>query len=162
MRGRGIAVLAVLGVLMATAVLAGCGGGGDSTTSATAEATAPLSKAQFVKQADKICQQGLKKKDEAVSVALENFAEQAEGAPTGQDTAKIVSEAVLPSYSKTVDELSQLEAPKADTAKVEKLMGEFEAAVKVVETAPAKALQSNPFESADNAAEAYGIEECRL
>jgi hypothetical protein len=161
-KGRGIAVLAVLSMLIAAGILAGCGSDSSSNASATDEAAAPLSKAQFVKQAEEICQKGLKKKDEAVSAALKELTEQAQGAPTAQDTAKMVEESVLPSYSKIVDQLSQLGAPKADEAKVEKLMGEFEAALKTVETDPVKATKSNPFEPADKAAAAYGIEECRL
>jgi len=149
-------------VLVAAAMLAGCGSDSSSSASATDEAAAPLSKAQFVKQADEICQQGLKKKDEAVSVALKEQAEQAQSAPSAQDTAKLVEETVLPAYSKTVDQLSQLGAPKADEAKVEKMIGEFEAALQAVEAEPAAANKSNPFEPADKAAEAYGIENCRL
>jgi hypothetical protein len=151
-----------MGVLMAAAILAGCGSDSSSGASATDEAAAPLNKAQFVKQADEICQQGLKEKDEAVTAALEKRAQEKQTPPTTQESVKLVEEAVLPSYGKTVDQLSQLGAPKADEAKVEKMMGEFEAAIKATEANPAKAMNSNPFESADKAAEAYGIDKCRF
>jgi hypothetical protein len=147
-------------MLIVAAFLAGCGSDSSSNASATDEAATPLSKAEFVKQADAICEQGLKNKDEAVSAALQEQAAQAQSAPTAQETAELVEETVLPAYSKAVDQLSQLGVPKADEAKVEKMMGEFEAAVKAVEADPAKATKSNPFESADKAAEAYGIKEC--
>jgi hypothetical protein len=161
-KGRGVAVLAVLGVLAAAAILAGCGSDSSSSASATDEAAAPLSKAEFVKQADKICEKGIKKKDEAVSAALKEQAEKAQAAPTAKETAKLVEETVLPSYSETVEQLSQLGVPKGDEAKVEKMTGEFESALKALEADPAKANESNPFEPADKAAEAYGIENCRL
>jgi len=161
-KGRGVAVLAVLGVLIAAAILAGCGSDSSSGASATDEAAAPLSKAEFVKQAGAICQQGLKKKDEAVSAALKEQTEQAQGAPSAQETVKLIEETVLPAYSNTVDQLSQLGAPKADGAKVEKMMGEFETALQAVEADPAKANKTNPFASADEAAEAYGIKGCSL
>jgi hypothetical protein len=151
-----------MGVLMAAAILAGCGSDSSSGASATDEVAAPLSKAEFVKQADGICKQGLKEKDEAVTAALEKRAEQKQTPPTAQESVKLVEETVLPSYGKTVDQLSQLGAPKGDEAKVEKMMGEFEAALQATETNPAKAMNSNPFESADKAAEAYGIEKCRF
>ena len=162
MKGRGVAVLAVLGVLLAAAILAGCGSDSSSSASATDEAAAPLSKAQFVKQADEICKKGVKEKDEAVSVALKEQVEQSQGAPTEQDTVKLIEETVFPSYGKIVEQLSQLGAPKGDEAKVEKMTGEFDAALQALEANPAKANKNNPFASADKAAEAYGIEECRL
>jgi len=149
-------------MLAAGAVLAGCGSDSSSGASATDEVAAPLSKAEFVKQASAICEQGLKKKDAAVSVALKEQAEQAQSAPTAQETAKLIEETVLPAYSKTVDQLSQLGAPKADEAEIEKMMGEFEAAVKTLEADPTKANENNPFTSADKAAEAYGIKGCSL
>ncbi|HSC21326.1 MAG TPA: hypothetical protein VLC07_06320 [Solirubrobacterales bacterium] len=161
-KGRGIAVLAVLGVLVAATMLVGCGSDSGSNASATDEAAVPLSKAQFVKQAEEICKRGVKKKDEAVSAGLKELAATAQGAPTAQESAKLVEEAVLPSYSDTVDQLSQLGAPKADEAKLEKLIGEYEKALKTVEADPAQAAKSNPFASADEAAKAYGLEECRL
>jgi hypothetical protein len=161
-KGRGVAVIAVLGVLVATAFLVGCGSDSSSNASATDEAAAPLSKAEFVKQAEEICQQGTKKKDAAVSAALKEQAAQGQAAPTAQDTAKLVEETVLPSYSKIVDQMSRLGAPQGDEAKVEKLTSEFEAALQAAEANPAKASQKNPFIPADEAAKAYGIENCRL
>jgi len=149
-------------MLVAAAFVAGCGSDSSSGASATDEAAAPLSKAQFVKQADEICKEGLKKKDEAVSVALKEQAEQSQSAPTAQETGKLIEETVLPAYSQTVDQLSQLGAPKGDEAKVKKMMGEFEAALRTLEADPVKANKSNPFAPADKAAEAYGIEECNL
>lgn len=162
MKGRGIAVLVVLSVLVAATMLVGCGSDSSSNASATDEAAAPLSKAQFVKQADEICQTGMQKKDEAVSAGLKELAAKAQGAPTAQDSAKLVEETVFPSYRKTVTQLSELGVPKGDEAKVEKMIGEFEAALQTAEAKPAAAAKNNPFKAADEAAEAYGIENCRL
>ncbi|MGN6202284.1 MAG: hypothetical protein ACTHNY_07760 [Solirubrobacterales bacterium] len=142
--------------------MAGCGSDSSTNASATDEAAAPLTKAQFVKQAAEICQEGMKKKDEAVSAALQKLAEQAQGPPSGQETAELVEGSVLPSYRKTIDGMSQLGVPKGDEAAVEKMLGEFEAALETVEAEPAKATKSDPFKSPDEAAEAYGIENCRL
>jgi hypothetical protein len=161
-KGRGIAVLAVVGVLVAAALLAGCGSDSSSNASATDSSSASLSKKQFVKQASEICEEGVKKKDAAVSVALKELATQSQGAPTAQDTAKMVEKSVIPSYRDTVDQLSQLGAPKGDEAEVEKMIGEFETALRAVEAEPVKATKENPFTAADKAAEAYGIETCRL
>jgi len=152
----------VTGALVAAALLAGCGSDSSSNASATDAASAPLSKKQFVKQASEICEEGVKKKDAAVSVALKEFAAQSQAAPTPQDTAEMVEKNVTPSYRDTVDQLSQLGVPKGDEAEVRKMIGEFETALQAVEAEPVKATKENPFTGADKAAEAYGIETCRL
>jgi hypothetical protein len=170
-KGRGVAVLAVIGAIIGAAIFAGCGSdsgtnaGGTSAGSSSAttdEASAPLSKAQFVKQAETICGDGLKKKDEAVTAALEELASEAQAPPSTQDMTKIVNESILPTYSEIVDQLGQLGAPEADEEKIQKMTGQFESALKHAEAEPAKAIKKSPFAAADQAARDYGIESCRL
>ena len=162
MKGREVAVLAVMGILSVAALLAGCGSSSGTNASATDEASAPLSKAQFVKQAGEICQEAAKKKDAAVTAALKELAAQAQKPPTPQESAELVEKTVIPAYKSAVDRLGQLGAPKADEAKVKKLVGEYEAALQDVEGEPAVAAKRNPFVKADAAAKAYGIANCSL
>jgi hypothetical protein len=150
----------VAGLLAVALLIAGCGGDSDTGT-ASDEAAAALSKPQFVKQANQICTQGLKEKDNAVASELKDLAASG-GPPKPKDLKKMVEEAVLPPYGKMVDQLGQLGAPKGDEAKVEKLVGEFEAAMRTVEADPVKATKKNAFVAADEAAEAYGLDACRL
>ena len=158
--GRRVVVLAAAGLLAMALLVAGCGSDSDTGT-ASDEAPAALAKPQFVKQANQICAQGLKEKDQAVAVSLKESA-QAGGPPTSKDIEKMVEEAVLPSYDKTIDQLGQLGVPKGDEAKVEKMIGEFEAAIKTAEADPVKATKKNVFEAADEAAEDYGLDACNL
>jgi len=65
-KGRGIVVLAVVGAIVVAALVAGCGSDSGSNASATTGSSAPLTKAQFVKQANAICLGGLKEKEAAV------------------------------------------------------------------------------------------------
>lgn len=159
MKGRQI-VAAVAGLLAMALLVAGCGSDSDTGT-ASDEAAGALTKPEFVKQANQICAQGLREKDQAVAVSLKESA-QAGGPPTSKDIEKMVEEAVLPAYGKTIDQLGQLGAPKGDEAKVEKMIGEFEAGMQSAEADPVKATKKNVFQAADEAAEAYGLEACRL
>lgn len=161
MKGRQVIVTAVAGLLAIALLVAGCGSDSD-TGAASDEAPAALTKPQFVKQANQICAQGLKEKDQAVAVSLKESAAQSGGPPTPQDIKKMVEEAVLPSYGKTIDQLGQLGAPKGDEAKVEKMIGEFEAGMQTAEADPVEATKKNVFEAADKAAEAYGLDACNL
>lgn len=161
MRGRKVVGLAVLGAIYALAVFSGCGSSDSSSSAAaTDEASAPLSKAEFIKQAQQICQDGVKQKEDAVTAALNEQA--AQSAPTAQETAELVEQSVLPSYRKTVEQLKHLGAPTENESQAEKLLGEFEKALKAVETDPAKAAERNPFSAVDEAARTYGIEGCTL
>jgi hypothetical protein len=153
--GRGVAGLAVL-CLLAVAVFAGCGSD-DSTTAAAEEAASPLTKAEFVKQAEQICSKGLKEKEQAVSAALKNGA-----ASDPKGIEKLVEETILPSYRRIVEQLGELGVPKEDKAEVEKIVSDFESALDTVESEPVKASKKNPFLTVDGAAADYGIETCRL
>jgi len=171
-KGRGIAVLAVLGVLAATALLAGCGSdsssnagatatSADGTTEATTTSSKPLTKKEFVDQASEICQAGLKKKDDNVTAALKTLPP----SPTGvgkKAAGKLVELAVLPVYTEIIEELDQLTPPKGDEAEVTLIVTKYEAAMQGAEDDPASAVKTNPFEAGDRAAEAYGITNCIL
>lgn len=160
-KGRGIVVLAALGALLIAVVFGGCGSSG-SNASATDSSSEPLTKAEFVKQAESICQQATKKKDAAVTQALKERAAQAQGPPPAAETAKLVEETVLPPYKQAIDQIGQLRAPQGDEAKVESFVGEFESALQAIEAEPALAAKKNPFAAADEAAEKYGIANCGL
>jgi hypothetical protein len=161
-KGRGIAVLAVSALLAVAGIIGGCGSDSGTSAAAAEGSSAPLTKAQFLKQADEICRQGVKEKDQAVSVALKGQAAQAKGEAESQQIEKLVEEAVLPAYRKIVDQLSELSPPKRDEAAVKKIVGEYESALQATEADPAKAIKKNPFTETDEAASAYGMEACVL
>jgi hypothetical protein len=161
-KGRGIAVLVVVALFAVAALVAGCGSDSSTSAAATEESSAPLTKADFVKQATQICHQGVKEKEKAVSDLLEKTASQKGGA-SSQDVKGLMEDSVLPTYSDVVDQLGQLSPPKGDQAKLDKILQKYEAALKSVEADPAKAAEGeNPFAAADEGAIAYGLEACRL
>jgi hypothetical protein len=162
--------------LAAAAILIGGCGSNDSssnadatapageTTAASSAATGPLTKAEFVKQADKICQEGLREKDTAISAALNTLKE----APSTKSEAgrktggKIVLLAILHVYGGIVDQLAELTPPKGDEASTEQIVQKYEAAMQSAEQDPEAASNHNPFQTGDKAAEAYGITSCIL
>jgi hypothetical protein len=144
------------GILFLLAV--GCGGEGDSETAADTE---PLSKPQFVKQANAVCERELKEKDEAVQKALSKAGE------TGQDSSRadlerIVSEVVLPGFEQTTKELRDLTPPVKEQEAVDDILQQFENALKETEEDPTKLLAANPFLAASEAAAAYGLTACNF
>ena len=159
MNGRAVFLLAVLGVLAMAVIISGCGSDSSTSASATAQPT-PLSKAKFTKQANEICKSGKREKDSAVTQAMQKAAGQQNPSPKVFES--IVEEAVLPAYSRTIEELDQLGPPKNDEATVKKIIGKFEAALKSVEANPIEASQRSPFVAADQAAENYGLNLCSL
>jgi hypothetical protein len=169
-KGRGVLVLAVLGVFAVAAILAGCGGDSSTNASATdtsSESTAseqpsgPLTKAEFLKQANLVCRKGVVKKDEAIQ-SLAKLAAEAGETPSAAAEEKLVKVVVFPTYSEIIDQLAQLEAPQADQPKVEKMIQDYESDLEVAEAEPTKAIQQNLFKDGNDAGEAYGLESCHL
>lgn len=148
--------IAVAGLVVAGVAIGGCGSGDSSGSETSSE---PLTKTAFVKQAEEICHQGLVEKDDGVQKALKQLAG---SKPAADANAAVVEEAVLPPYRQIIDRLGQLGAPKGDEAEVEKIVEQYEAALKKAEADPAKAAEQNPFSAADKTAEAYGLEGCTL
>ena len=160
MKGRGTLVLAALGALCVVAVLAGCGDG--SNAAATEESSAPLSKAQFVNQAEDICLEEAEKKEAAVAASFQELEAKGRKSLSPQDTSAVVEESVLPAYRNVVKRLAKLGAPHDDKAEVEKMIDEYESALQALEAEPGAATKHNPFAKPDESAKAYGIEDCNL
>ena len=164
MYGKGFWAVTAACLALTAALFSGCGGSDSSNASATSESanSAPLTKKQFVAQANQICQKGLEEKDEAVNKAREELPAQVLKNPTPQSLAIFVEQTVIPAYQDLIDQLNQLDAPKGEEAAIEEIMTKYEASLKIIEAQPAKAVKITPFVTADEAAKAYGLEGCRL
>jgi hypothetical protein len=149
-------------VVSAVAVTAfsvvGCGGGNDTTAEATA---APLTKSQFIKRAEGICQRGLEKKDEQIQATAERVGTTVlAGSP--KELRKLAEVALIPAYTGLITELKALNPPSEDRATVAKILDEYDAALQATEKEPLLVAQKNPFTPPDEAAASYGIANCRL
>ncbi|HEX5592689.1 MAG TPA: hypothetical protein VFX35_05020 [Solirubrobacterales bacterium] len=163
-KGISIAVLCLTASLT-VAISAGCGSSGSTasetsqrseTAIAEKDSSAP-SKALFLAQAEEICEDGTIKKDEAVASELKKLDAEKLSSP---DQVKILELTVLPIYAEIIEQIDQLDAPKADRAQIENIVTEYEVALGVAERSPEKAIHQSPFGEAVKAAEAYGFQQC--
>lgn len=175
--GRGlIRGAALLLAAVAMAALWGCGGGSSSTssesettaasTAATEAAPAPneISDAKFVKQANKICEEGKKGSLKKVSAYLKEHKGDSEGSKQKplSNLAKAIQAVIVPGIGEQVEEIRALEVSGADQAKVNKFLKAMEEAVEKAEGTQGSsgAVFSKSFKSAGELAREYGLETC--
>ncbi len=142
------------GLIAAVAVVAGgCGSGGDSTSS--------LTKAQFVKKVDALCEEREKERTAKVS-AIASSLKPGEKLSNAQQT-KMVESIIFPSYAKMIENVESLEPPEGDQAKVNEIVQAMEKAQKKVEADPRQAVFSVVmFEEANGLAKKYGLVHCGI
>jgi hypothetical protein len=145
--------------MLLVAFLSGCGSSGESAAS-----TVPLTKQEFLKQGNVICDKRLEERDARVIQAYkQNIGEYNQLPKAGQEklTAKVALEVDLPIYKKLVRQLGELEPPAKDAKTVEQMIGNYEALLDELFESPQKLHESEPF--APNAeAVAYGLVACNL
>jgi hypothetical protein len=128
----------------AAVALTGCGGDGDSGPT----------KAEFIEQADKICQEG----DDKIAAAAEDFADPAN--PTEAEVMTAVEDVVVPSLRGQVEELRELDPPEADSEEIEAMLDALEKATEAAEADPEAVLDEGTFADANERAQEYGFESC--
>lgn len=142
---------ALAGAILLTLALliAGCGGSSEE----------PLTKAEFVKKGNKICQEATQTREKEVDELTERFN------PNGDQEA-FREEAVislLPTYQGAAEQIGDLAAPDGDEERVEEIVSAMNEAAEKVEANPQTATISNlPFRQANQAAEDYGLNACAI
>lgn len=146
------AVLALAGLVAVLALIAGgCGGGGGDTTS--------LTKAQFVKKVDALCEEREKERSNKVSAAVSGLKPGARLSNAQQ--TKMVETIIFPSYAKMIENVESVEAPAGDEAKINEIIKAMEKAQNKVEADPRQAVFSVVmFEEANGLATKYGLKHC--
>jgi hypothetical protein len=147
--------LAAIAVLVAlVAVVAGCGGGDETT-----DETVTLTKAEFIEQGDAICKKG----NDQSETEAEEFAEDndftLEKASKGQ-LEEAVSEVLVPNLERQTEELNALGAPAGDEDKVAEILGSLEDATGEIEDDPSLVFQGEVLEKPAQLAEDYGFKVC--
>jgi hypothetical protein len=156
-------------VLAAGLIAAGCGGDDDEDTTAatTTEAGAtgatgaaggePLSKSEFVEQADRICRQG----DQEIQQAAQELGP---GRPSDQEVEQFATETVVPNIQEQIDGIRQLTPPKGDEEEVNAIVDAAQEGVDMLEADPSLLLQGpdagGAFAEANRLAQQYGLEAC--
>lgn len=151
-------VMGVLISVLVAAAIAGCGGGDGSDTSS-------VTKAEFVKQAGKICKETAERQYDAV-FAL--FKEQRErGQPSERElqeqTEEVLTEVTVPGYERLADELARLRAPVNGSDQVDAIIAAYREAIREAKSDPASVVdgKANPFAQPRKLALAYGVKDCR-
>lgn len=149
MIGRGLVAVVVL-----ITVVIGCGTGSDTT-----EAT--LTKAQFIKRGDKICETAHQAKDKAIKTWMQEEVKKGKTVEdfSEEELGEVYRALALPPIKDASSELAALPLPKGDV-KAEKLVESLGSAVRKIAKNPTQALKGTPYADADRIAAAYGFKSC--
>jgi hypothetical protein len=145
-----------MAIALAAAVI-GCGGGDDSSDSSSAA----LTKAEFIKEADKVCKDG----EEALEAEGEEFAEDNDvdiENPTQEQQEEVVVDVVGPALHKQGEEIAELGAPEGEEETVEAIVEALETGSDELESDPGAFIEGkeNPLAEASKLARDYGLTEC--
>jgi hypothetical protein len=158
-------IIAALVCAAFAVAVAGCGGGDDSTSTtastgvsgATGASGAPLTKEQFIQQADQICQQG---NDATQQAANQLFGGQK---PTDEQVTQFVNDSLAPAIQTEIDQIGALTPPAGDEDDIQAMLGAVSDALDQIKQDPSSLLASDnegPFAQADQLARDYGLKVC--
>ncbi|MGI9019444.1 MAG: hypothetical protein ACR2G3_01875 [Solirubrobacterales bacterium] len=135
----------------------GCGGDEPSAPAAP-EDPPPLTKAQFIYEADRICFSA----ESQIEAAADDFATQEE--PDPREVRRIVTRVVVPKLRAEAQTIRLLEPPVGDEDEVEAILAATERGADALEGDPEAALDGlpAPLREAERLARAYGSRQCGL
>jgi hypothetical protein len=145
-----IAVL-LLGAALVSLLAVGCGSSGDSTT----DSTATLTKAEFVKQGNAICDAGNKE----IQAGFEEVIPKGKQ-PTKAQISEAMETVLIPSVSKQVEEIDALGAPEGEEEAVEKFLTSAEEELEKGEEEPEALASDSSFDQTSKDAQAIGLTSC--
>ena len=151
--------LALTGLAATGAVaLGGCGGGDDTSSTATtgsqtSTASAPaLTKEQFIAQADAICAAG----DKTINAAIQALGN---GQPSQADLQQF-SQIAVPALQEEVDAIRALPPPSGGEEQITAMLDAVQDGVDKIQSDPS-AIESDPLERGRvNCAQDYGLQQC--
>lgn len=145
--------MTVAAVVLA-ALVAGCGGGDETT-----DETVTLTKAEFIKQGDAICQKGNDQSEkEAEEFAEENDFELEKA--SDEQLEEAVSEVLVANLRGQLDELEALGAPEGDEEQVEEIIDSLEGATEEIEDDPGVVFDGEVLKEPGELAQDYGFKVC--
>jgi hypothetical protein len=132
-------------------VIAGCGGGNDTSSPTTATAST-ISKADFVAQANAICDKGNQVTDSAGAQLGEN--------PSQAQLTELISKTFVPSIQGQIDAIKALGAPVGDEATVAKMLSLAQDNLDQLESDPSQIENPKLFANFAKVAHPYGLTSC--
>ena len=140
------AVLAAFAVVFAAFAVAGCGDDSDDTDTASGE---PLSKEEFIAQADEICESG--------DAEIE---QQALQLGTEADENTLVTTVIVPGTRDQVEQIRELVPPEADEEAINEFLDTFDRGLDELENDPSTLSKPATIIEARQLATDYGFESC--
>jgi hypothetical protein len=147
------------GIFLVGALLGGCGGGSEE-----ASASAPLTKKEFVKKGNALCDLVLGERDSQIVKAYrEHVAEYKRLPKAGQEqlVGEVALEVDLPLYRKLVRELGELTPPAKDAKTVERMLSNYESLLDRLFKHPEELHEVEPLPP-NSEAVSYGLVSCGL
>lgn len=151
------AVIAALAAV--TLVVAGCGSSSDSTSDSTA--TASLTKAEFVKQGNKVCEEGNKN----ANAEFEEFSKENNLSETEEPPKAVQEEAIeqvlIPNINGQIEAVRALGTPEGDEGELEELLTTEEEVLEEAEDEPTSLFETTAKQKeANKLATEYGLTVC--
>ena len=147
--------------MLVAALAAGCGSGGDNAAKTTTTSGAPLTKAEFIAAADKLCTANTQRIEKAA--AKLRAAAQKTGTLKVPDVATFLIKSSLPAYDDLLDKLRNLTPPTADQKTIDGLIASLAGAIDTAKADPNKYARNgapDPFDDANARATKYGLKVC--
>lgn len=133
--------------LAAALLSAGCGGGSDSP---------PPTKAAYLKQVNKICEEGQKRHDSVLASFAKQF--QREGLTPKMEGD--ITFAILDPLEETTERIAQLTPPKGGEPKAEALIKAREDAAARMSKDPLITYEGHPYREVEKFAKSAGVNAC--
>jgi hypothetical protein len=150
-----------VGLLALALLVAGCGSSDDSTTGDDVTASS-LTKAEFIKKADAICEEaGEGIQEESISYAEENGID-VEKEPSDGEKEELVTEVIVPNIEKQAEDIAALGAPEGEEDQVGSIVEGIESAAAATAKDPGSVIEGDEgaFKSVNEEATEYGLKAC--
>lgn len=136
-------------------LVAGCGGGDETT----GDETVTLTKAEFIKQGDAICRETTDQSEEEAEEFAEENGFTLEKASEEQ-LEEAVGEVLVSTLNRQAEELNALGAPEGDEEQVEEIIVSLEGATDEIEDDPGLIFKGEVLKEPSELAEDYGFKVC--
>jgi ABC-type lipoprotein release transport system permease subunit len=144
------ATLALTALVALGLIAAGCGDSSDDSSDSTTAAS--LTKADWIAQADAICQHGNQESNQA---AHQQFGNQK---PTGAEIQQFLTGTALPNTQTQIDKIKALGAPSGDEDQVNHILDVVQADIDKAKAAGD--LNESTFDDGNALAKQYGLKVC--
>jgi hypothetical protein len=139
-------------VLSLGLLLSGCGGSDESESEPEAAAE-PLSKAEFVTEANAICGEGNAELESEVSTMPDE--------PSDDEIEEFAVDVFVPNLQGQHDDIAALGVPTGDEADVDAILASMQDGIDAVDEDPQALLDDDdPFNEFYDLAEGYGMKDC--